>query len=500
MLDKLVIDEVIPDIEKVIPACYAEYRSLVRDGLKFFLSRLSPERRVSLFAQQACMPETATIEERVVAVLRSCPTLHKLGQVVARDPRLSTDLRTQLQHLESAPSQLTIEDMIPVITAELGPRLKDLTLGDEALAEASVAVVIPFAWDGGDSGLPHEGVLKVLKPGVEDKLREELALWSLLGDYLERRRRVYGLPDLAYRELFEQVGSMLAGEVCLDKEQQHLAAAARFYADEPQVRVPRLLPFCTPRITAMERIRGTKVTKVSTLPLEARRRLGTTMVEAVITMPFFRDAASAMFHADPHAGNLWLDQEGRLVMLDWSLTFEISRSRRHALVSIILGALTLDKYQIVHALSALASEPFDRESTLDIIESGLTGIPWRRWPGFLWLVEILDRLGRAGFRFSPELSMFRKALFTIQGVLADIDPHCSLNTVTAKTGALQFVRELGPRMINFTGERGFGTHVSNWELAVLLTTSPLAVSRYWWSAYQEMLEGWRNAALPVTSA
>jgi hypothetical protein len=49
------------------------------------------------------------------------------------------------------------------------------------------------------------------------------------------------------------VRRLLLNETRLDIEQTHLAKVARFYANFPAVHVPRVLLFCTPHVTAMER-------------------------------------------------------------------------------------------------------------------------------------------------------------------------------------------------------------------------------------------------------
>ena len=73
-----------------------------------------------------------------------------------------------------------------------------------------------------------------------------------LGTYIDERCTASGLPPLEYGETFELVRTLLTNEVHLDQEQLHLTEAARVYRDVPDVHVPALLPFCTPRITAME--------------------------------------------------------------------------------------------------------------------------------------------------------------------------------------------------------------------------------------------------------
>ena len=77
-----------------------------------------------------------------------------------------------------------------------------------------------------------------------------------MGAYLDERCADLRIPPLDYANAFLQVRDKLRHEVRLDREQDHLARARAFYADEPRVHVPALLPHCTPRVTAMERLTG----------------------------------------------------------------------------------------------------------------------------------------------------------------------------------------------------------------------------------------------------
>src|ERR1041384_6451821 len=85
----------------LFPRAYARYLPLVADALVFFLRRLSAERLSRILTEQAAFFSSASAAERLVAVLHHSPALHKLGQVVARDRRLTGSFRKRLQTLES---------------------------------------------------------------------------------------------------------------------------------------------------------------------------------------------------------------------------------------------------------------------------------------------------------------------------------------------------------------------------------------------------------------
>src|SRR4051794_35635888 len=232
-------------IGALLPPAYDRYRRPIVEGLRFFLGRLPGPEIAVILSDQASLSADASAEERLVALAVRCPALHKLGQVLARDRRLAPELRRHLQQLESLPPATPVGMIKKTLADELGPLERlGVTLEPPALAEASVAVVIPFRVLGSpQQGLPGRGVFKILKPGIEDRLARELGLLQDVGGFLDERCAAFGIPPLDYREVFDQVREKLGTEVNLEGEQRHLRQAAETYAHEPEVLIPRLMPF-----------------------------------------------------------------------------------------------------------------------------------------------------------------------------------------------------------------------------------------------------------------
>jgi ubiquinone biosynthesis protein len=470
----LLIDE--GAIASVLPDEYARFRRPVLGALTTFLAGLPDEHQAAVLAEQATLPPTASASERLFVLARSCPALHKLGQILARDRRLSLELRQHLQGLESLPPSTPLEAIRSTLAQELGPldRL-GVTLEPPALAEASVAVVIPFR-----AG-PRRGVFKVLKPGIEERLDQELALLEHVGSYLDERCDEFAIPHLDYQEVFEQVREKLWEEARLDLEQQHLARARAFYADEPRVLVPALFDCCSRRVTAMERVSGGKVTD-HTLSASDRRRLADLLVEALLARPIFATASPAPFHADPHAGNLFLTDDHRLAILDWSLVGALGAPERVGLAQVLLAALTLDAVQVCVALEDLAGGRCpDRAALAAVVQGWLRRVRHGQLPGFTWLVGLIDEaVGSARLRFPADLLLFRKAFHALEGVVADVGVGSSrVDDVLLGQFLRHLAAEWPQRWLALPGCRAFATRLSNADLARLLLGLPWAAARFW---------------------
>src|SRR6185295_3929472 len=122
------------------------------------------------------------------------------------------------------------------------------------------------------------------------------------------------------------------------------------------------------------------------------------LIEALVAVPFFSREPEAIFHADPHAGNLLYDETNReLVVLDWALAERLSLESRRQLVMLSV-MMTLRSpggvRQAVHDLAISADRR--NHARLGAIESCVTRffaqLPPGASPGTLEAMRLLDRI------------------------------------------------------------------------------------------------------------
>ncbi len=475
-------------LASVLPTEYARFARPIREALSLFLGGLPPSQQASILMAQAKLPPTAAFSQRLGVLARSSPVLHKLGQILARDQRLPPELRRYLRELESLPPSVPLEAIRETLTQELGSldRL-GITL-EPAIAEASVAVVLPFQQD---SDPPTRGVFKVLKPGIEEQLAGELRLLGEIGEYLDSRCEELQIPHLDYQESFQQAHDKLLDEIELANEQRHLVQAKAFFADEPRVRIPSLLEHCTSRVTSMERLSGGKVTGHGMDTARRKRRLARLVAEALIAKPVFSESDHPLFHGDPHAGNLFLTDDGCLGILDWSLVGTLGVRERVAIVQIALAAITLDAERIVTVLGELADrQRLDEAAIREVAEASVRRVRRGQFPGLTWLVAMLDEaVQKARLRVSPDLMLFRKSLHTLEGVVADVGES---KGQIDKTLSIEFLRhfaaECPQRWFRLPHSRAFSTRLSNLDMTQTLLSYPTTVTRFWTGHAFDILE------------
>jgi ubiquinone biosynthesis protein len=473
----VLIDEVA--LAALLPATYARFARPIKEGLVVFLSGLPTAIQTSIMTEQATLPNTAGLSERLGMLARACPVLHKLGQVLARDQRIGEELRRELRPLESLPPSINFETVKGILVDELGPLEScGVTLLGPPIAEASVAVVVPFRET--RNGSPHDGVFKVLKPGIRERLELELEQVGRVGSHLDERCAELSLPPLDYRDTFEQVRDKLLWETRLDQEQRHLAEAAAFYKNDARVQIPALLGQCTPRVTAMERVYGVKVTDHELDCAVGKRRLADAVSCALVVRPIFSRQNRAMFHCDPHAGNLFYTRDGRLAILDWSLIGHLSDPQRIAMGQVILSAITLDASRIVAFLMDLdVQRQINQTALRATVEKWLCRIRRGQLPGLTWLVGMLDEAAHSSrLRVGPDMMLFRKSLHTLEGVIRDLGAaHAEIEKALLHEFLFQFAKEWPVRWFSSPYSRAFATRLSNIDVTATVLRLPLAVMR-----------------------
>jgi ubiquinone biosynthesis protein len=460
-------------VEELLPAAWQPYRPLLREGLEYFLCELPAERRLELAVTQASLAPTASIEERLVAMIRVSPTLHKLGQVVARDRRLPAALRLALQRLESLPPSLDSAALEPLL-AEAAPEL-ELAGRPEAIAEASVAVVVAYRRRDPEAA---DAVLKLLKPGIEERLHEDLVVWDGLAQLLAHRAAEMQLPAIGWSEIFDQVRTLLHSEVDFAGEQRNLVDAAAFYRGHDEVEVPTLLPESGQRLTAMTRIAGGQITTLT--DTRRRRRAARTMVEALVSAPVLSAAQPVLVHGDPHAGNLFWTPDDRLGLLDWALAGRLDQRSLAQTMSILVAALQLDARGVLRALDALSLNRLDERRIGDTVHEALRRLRRGAVPGLGWLIGLLDQAAmQADARFPDELLLFRKSLLTLTGVIDDLAPGYLVGLDVVGAGLKQLAREVPQRALASPTSRRFATHLSNLDLLGLAFSGPALAGNFW---------------------
>ena len=431
--------------EKAIPGTYAHYQSLVHDGVEFFLGRVNRQRIIDLVVSQLTMHADTCCQARLLALAQRFPTLHKLGQLIARHPDIDPAVRQWLIALENGNYGTPPDELLVQIETELETTGKkaDVQVASTILSEASVGAVIPFHWRSSPDADSQHGVFKVLRPGIRRHLDEELAILERTAAFFHDHRARYPLKDLRFLEIFDDLREMMVHEVDLVAEQRFLEAAGHFYASPttPTTWPDPVLALSNGHMTAMEFLDGEKLTDAR-LTEPQRKQMAGTLFEALVLKPLFSCNDPALFHGDPHAGNILAvgtpeSTDPAIGLVDWSLAGYLARRDRIQTVGLIQGLLKKDLTGMCNATMSLNQRAshtthMPRKQLRDLILGWLHEPDHGRLPLVKQAFRLLEDLSKEGMMFPADLMLFRKAIFALEGVLHDLWPAFDMNAAIAQ--------------------------------------------------------------------
>ena len=424
-----IVDEIVP-VNRLVPNAYVKWRPPVRDAMMFVVMHLSPSRLAPKLLEQIELPSNTTAEVRLLRLIAKVPGLQKLGQVIARNRNLSPALRNALARLENGIRDVRPEDVVSIIRHELGPKVDkySVEITPSILSEASVSAVVRFRWRNPESRRRERGVFKVLKPHIPEYFAEDMDYLRGLAQYFGDRKHSYGFAGQVIPDTFKKVRRLLRHEVNFVREQKTLLEARNLYRSMKGVRVPRLIqPLCTSRITALSEERGIKVTNAAVrLPAARRKKVAEQLIEALIAVPLLAAQEDAIFHGDPHAGNLLYDnRSGELTIIDWALRERLSRDQRRHLALLFLMVSLRDPVGTCDEVLALSQRHIPIASAKgrvveDLVRRFIDELPVVRLPSGADAMRLLERAAISGIKFPGPLIMLSKVMFTLDGILQDV--------------------------------------------------------------------------------
>ena len=261
----------------------------------------------------------------------------KFGQIAStRSDLLAEPVIDELSRLRSAVRPIPADQVRPLVEEELGRTVEEAfaSFDFEPLASASIGQAHRATLRTGESV-----VVKIQRPGLDDLLRRDATVLRMVARTAERR--VTGRPrEFDVRGLADEL------VVSMDRELDYLREAtmcdrlrASIAHDDPAddvIRVPRVFhELCTGRMLVMEEAPGLAIDAPGAIAASG----APAHLLAVALLSSFLDQVlhGAVFHADPHPGNLMVDEWGRLWLLDFGAVGLLDPVTRRALQDIAVG-------------------------------------------------------------------------------------------------------------------------------------------------------------------
>ena len=295
------------------------------------------------------------------------PTYVKFGQIIASSPGafgepLSREFRSLLDSVPPADTAAVHK----LFAEELGADPAELfaSFDEEPFASASIAQVHYATLHTGE-----EVVVKIQRPGIRRRVAADLQI-------LKRFAQVVELVKLGRRlsaqDVVADFADNLAEELDFRIEAQSMEAWVSGLHGSPlgrNITVPQVhWEFTSERVLTMERVHGVRIDDVKAI--RGKGFDGTELVKALLFATFEGGLRHGLFHGDLHAGNLLVDDDGRIVFLDFGIMGRIDPRTRWLLRELIYALLVKKDHasagKIVVLLGAVGTVKPEAEAAKDL--------------------------------------------------------------------------------------------------------------------------------------
>jgi ubiquinone biosynthesis protein len=392
-------------------------------------------------------PASGAAEARLSAALtRLGPSYVKLGQFLATRPDVvGTAFAQDLERLQDKMPPFPQQQAEAVVTAALGKPLKSVFASfSPPVAAASIAQV-----HRGTVATPSEPravAVKVLRPNVEQRFHADLSAFMFVARHAEnlsaeaRRLRLVEVVDTLRRSVIVEMDFRL--------EAAALSEMAENTRDDPDFRVPAVDWDRTAKdVLTLEWIEATHLSDRAGL---IAKGFDLNQLARALIQTFLRHALrDGFFHADMHPGNLFVDDDGRFVAVDFGIMGRLGAKERLFLAEILHGFITRDYQRTAevhfeagyvpphHSVENFAQairaigEPIHNRAAEDISMAKL-------------LTLLFEVTGLFDMRTRPELLLLQKTMVVVEGVARSLDPKLEIWTAAEPVVREWMTRHLGP--------------------------------------------------------
>ena len=375
----------------------------------------------------------------------------KLGQVAStRNDVLPQAWCDELAALRSGATPAPEATIRPLIEDELGGPV-DMLFGEFdwiPLASASIAQVYTATLR---DGTPV--VVKAQRPGLDRRMEIDRGAVLQIAGLIERHTPL-GL-SVRPTDLATEFLDNVAEELDFTIEARNARELADGLVDFPGVRIPATYPeLSTGRVLTEERVSGVSIADLDALrtagvdPTEASERLITAFLDQIFEV--------GVFHADPHPGNILVEADGTIVLIDLGAVGRLGPGQRAATLQLLVAASLGDAADLRAALAEIVE--MNDDADLRALERSLDRMLARhmRAGGGITTAAFQDLsmvIAQFGMRLPDWLATLIRTMVTLEGTLKSIDPKFSL-----VAAAQEHAGELGGPKLGVTGLRATIEH------------------------------------------
>ena len=348
----------------------------------------------------------------------------KMGQVAStRSDVLPQAWCEELARLRSGAAPAPRDEISALLEEEIGVSVDERYAEFDWTPLASASIAQVYAATDSDGAAV---VVKVQRPGLDERVAvDRQAILQLAG--LVERHTSLGL-SVRPVDLVTEFLDNVAEELDFRIEAANAAALTEALVGVAGVRIPFVdVTASGRRVLTEERVFGGTVSdtdRLRTLGLEPRE-VADRLVGAYLTQIF--DAG--VFHADPHPGNILVEDDGTIVLIDLGAVGRLSTGQRSATLGLMVAAAVGDAALIRQALTEIVE--IDDTVDLRALDRAIERLLSKHMrPGQGISADAFADLaivtGQFGMRFPDWLATLTRTMVTLEGTLRSIDPDFSI--------------------------------------------------------------------------
>jgi ubiquinone biosynthesis protein len=403
----------------------------------------------TLEAERRMPSKEAAKADELAADLESLgPTFVKLGQLLSTRVELFPGAYLDaLSRLQDEVEPFGFGEVEKIVTTELGVRISKAFADFEStpMASASLGQVhLARLRDG------RAVAVKVQRPNIREQMVEDLDALADIAEFIDNHTE-FG-QRYEFTRMLDELRKSLMRELDYRQEGHNLSVFREQLRDFPHLVVPApIADYSTSRVLTMEYVPGTKITKMSSL---SRMEFdGEILAEELFHAYLKQILVDGFFHADPHAGNVFITADYRIALLDLGMVGRIMPRLQEDLLQLLIAISEghgEDASQIAIKIGQPRREFDQTEFTRrisEIVARQKTATVEEMQVGRL-VLEVTRCAAESQIRVPPELTMLGKTLLNLDQVgralAPQFDPNASIRRNGAEILRQRVVKTLSP--------------------------------------------------------
>ena len=358
------------------------------------------------------------------------PVFVKFGQILStRRDLLPDDMAGSLKHLQDRVPPFPGAEAQAIIERSLGASVDELfaSFSREPMASASVAQVHAATLRDG-----REVVVKVIRPGIERVINQDLSLMYLMATLLERYWSEG--PRLHPREVVADYDATIHDELNLKREAANASQLRRNFDNSSLIYIPYIdWDYTTKSVLVMERIHGIPIADVPALR-EAGVNLKV-LAEKGVEIFFTQVFRDSFFHADMHPGNIFVDvsnpADPKYIAIDFGIVGTLAPEDQSYLARNLLAFFRRDYRQVAELHIQSGWVPADTrvnefEAAIRTVCEPIFEKPLKDISFGHFLLGLFQTARRFNMEVQPQLVLLQKTLLNVEGLGRQLYPDLDL--------------------------------------------------------------------------